>query len=782
MLLGSLPLAHDLNGENVKNFPLKDVKLLDSPFKRADDLNVEVLLKYDVDRLLAPYLKEAGLAPKAESYPNWDGLDGHVGGHYLSALAMAYASTGNEECKRRLDYMISELERCQNANADGYVGGVPGSKEMWSQVKAGDGNAVSKRWVPWYNIHKTYAGLRDAWLLLGDEKAKDMFIKFCDWGLDVISGLDEAQMEKMLDTEFGGMNETFADAYEITGDKKYLDAARRFSHRRLFDSMARRVDNLDNMHANTQVPKAVGYQRVAELTGDTAYATAADFFWETVTDNRSLSFGGNSRREQFPSAAACVEYTEEREGPETCNTYNMLKLAEGLFRMNPDAKYTDFYERALFNHIRSSQHPEHGGYVYFTSARPRHYRVYSSLGQGMWCCVGTGMENHGKYGEFIYAHTDDDLYVNLFIPSELSWNEKELTLTQQTSFPESESTDLLFNLKKPQTLTLKIRKPVWLDASSPSLTLNGKVLKDFTIGKDSYISITRKWRNGDRIGMELPMTTTVEEMPNMADFISIVYGPIVLAAKTGTEDLSGLVADDGRWSHIAHGKLLPLSSAPIIKGSRKEVESKLKNLKPVTGKPLHFTAPGLFAQAEYADLELEPFAGIHDSRYVVYCQEMTEQDYNENLSKIAEAEKRELELDRLTVDVIECGEQQPEAAHRMKSDKSFKGYFHDRSYRGVNDGGFMSFEMNPEGKKDLTLNLRLWGNEKGECAFDILVDGNVICSEDMSRKWNKPEFVDTQYTIPGNLTEGKDMVVVEFRPKKGNKIPGIYNIRLLRKD
>lgn len=203
---------------------------------------------------------------------------------------MAYASTGNEECKRRLDYMISELERCQNANADGYVGGVPGSKEMWSQVKAGDGNAVSKRWVPWYNIHKTYAGLRDAWLLLGDEKAKDMFIKFCDWGLDVISGLDEAQMEKMLDTEFGGMNETFADAYEITGDKKYLDAARRFSHRRLFDSMARRVDNLDNMHANTQVPKAVGYQRVAELTGDTAYATAADFFWETVTDNRSLSF------------------------------------------------------------------------------------------------------------------------------------------------------------------------------------------------------------------------------------------------------------------------------------------------------------------------------------------------------------------------------------------------------------------------------------------------------------------------------------------------------------
>ena len=265
--------------EKVRMFPLSDVKLLDSQFKRGDDLNVEVLLKYDVDRLLAPYLKEAGLQPKAQSYSNWDGLDGHVGGHYLSALALAYASTGNEECKRRADYMVDELKRCHDANGNGYVGGVPGSKEMWEKVKNGDGGAVASRWVPWYNVHKMYAGLLDAWKHTGNEDARKLFLDFCDWGIDVISGLDNIQMEKMLDTEFGGMNESYADAYELTGDSKYLEAAKRFSHKRIFDNMAHRTDNLDNMHANTQVPKAVGYQRVAELTGDPAYTTAGEFFW-----------------------------------------------------------------------------------------------------------------------------------------------------------------------------------------------------------------------------------------------------------------------------------------------------------------------------------------------------------------------------------------------------------------------------------------------------------------------------------------------------------------------
>ena len=307
-------------------FPLGDVRITAGPFKHACDLNVKVLLQYDTDRLLAPFLREAGLPKKAETYGNWekDGLDGHIGGHYLTALAIHYAATGNLECKKRMDYMVSEFARVQQANGDGSICGFPNSKKFAEEIRKGNVGIVWNYWVAWYNMHKTYAGLRDAWLYGKNEKAKKIFLKFCDWGVDVISNLDDRQMERMLDNEFGGMNEVYADAWQMTGNPKYLDTAKRFSHKQIFDSMARRIDNLDNKHANTQVPKAVGYQRVAELNSKTApdyndFMTAAEFFWETVVSHRSLSLGGNSRGEHFPEAGKCSDYMHERQGPESCN-------------------------------------------------------------------------------------------------------------------------------------------------------------------------------------------------------------------------------------------------------------------------------------------------------------------------------------------------------------------------------------------------------------------------------------------------------------------------------
>jgi len=409
-------------------FPLSDVQLLDGTFKHARDLNIQTLLKYKVNRLLAGYRKEAGLSPKDSIYKNWDGLDGHVGGHYLTALAMNYAATKNAECGRRMKYMIAELKACQDANnvnnADwgrGYIGAVPGSKKIWSTLQKGDMAAYRSAWVPWYNVHKMYAGLRDAWAYTGNEEAKDIFLQFCDWAINLTASLTEAQMQSMLDTEHGGMNEIFADAFYMTGDEKYMAAAKRFSHRQLLHPMSEGKDNLDNKHANTQVPKAIGFQRIGELSGDESYYKAGEYFWQTVTANRSLAFGGNSRREFFPAVTACSDFVDDVEGPETCNTYNMLKLSAGLFRSAPSASYIDFYERALYNHILSTQHPVHGGYVYFTPARPRHYRVYSSPNEGMWCCVGSGMENHGKYNAMIYTHQNDSLFLNLCIASELDW-------------------------------------------------------------------------------------------------------------------------------------------------------------------------------------------------------------------------------------------------------------------------------------------------------------------------------------------------------------------------
>ena len=428
------------------SFSLSDVSIQTGPLKHACDLNIEVLLKYDVDKLLAPFLREAGLTPKKPPYGNWesDGLDGHIGGHYLTAMAMHYAATGDNACKERMDYMIAELKRCQDAsiNGKGYIGGIPvngtldgRSINLWNELRKGNVAAIWRFWVPWYNIHKTYAGLRDAWLYTNNEQAKQMFLDLCDWGVELIGHLDSGQMESMLGNEFGGMNEVYADAYQIEPKPEYLDAAKRFSHKHLFDSMASRVDNLDNMHANTQVPKAVGYQRVAEVSNDKTFVDASEFFWETVVHNRTLAFGGNSRSEYFPELNKHSDYIHERQGPESCNTYNMMKLTEGLFRMEPKVEYVDFYERAMFNHILSTQHPTHGGYVYFTPAVPGHYRVYSAPEKAMWCCVGSGMENHAKYGQFVYTHSNNnsELYVNLFVPSELNWREQDRKSTRLNS-------------------------------------------------------------------------------------------------------------------------------------------------------------------------------------------------------------------------------------------------------------------------------------------------------------------------------------------------------------
>jgi DUF1680 family protein len=310
VLAGILMTCIDIQAQDKlypEYFPLTDVVLLDGDFKHARDLNIQTLLKYDVDRLVAPFRKEAGLPEKASLFPNWAGLDGHIGGHYLTAMAMNYASTGNPECKRRMEYIISELKACQEANgvkypewAFGYTGGVPNGKVIWPALKNGDFKAYRSAWVPWYNVHKLYAGLRDAWLYAGNEDARQIFLRFCDWGLSITNSLSDVQMQSMLDTEHGGMNEIFADAWYMTGDEKYLVAAKRFSHRMLLDAMAAYNDNLDNKHANTQVPKAVGFQRIAELTHNETFNRAGVFFWETVTGNRSLAFGGNSRREFFP--------------------------------------------------------------------------------------------------------------------------------------------------------------------------------------------------------------------------------------------------------------------------------------------------------------------------------------------------------------------------------------------------------------------------------------------------------------------------------------------------
>jgi uncharacterized protein len=778
LLLGGRLLAQEKLYTN--EFNLRDVALLESPFKRAEQLNLKVLLQYDTDRLLEPFLTEAGLTAKGKRYTNWDGLAGHVGGHYLTALAIHYASTGNAECKTRMDYMIDELKRCQDANADGYVGGIPGSKAMWAEMKQGKFELYSKAWVPWYNLHKTYAGLRDAWLYGNSETARDMFLNLCDWGIDIIANLDEAQMQRMLDVEFGGMNESYADAYQMTGDKKYLDAAKRFTHRVLYNSMVKGVDNLDNMHANTQIPKVVGFARIAQLDAqDHDYWKASQFFFETVVNNRSLALGGNSRGEHFASKENCHEYVSHREGPESCNTYNMMKLSEDLFKIKPEAAYVDFYERALYNHILSTQHPEHGGYVYFTPARPRHYRVYSQPNQAMWCCVGSGMENHGKYGQMIYTHLgSDSLLVNLFIPSELKWNEKGVTITQKTSFPEEEKTQLTIDTRKPQSFKLLLRHPSWVKPGGFEVKINGKaVVHNSKPG--SYFAIDRTWKKGDRVEVSLPMQLTFEQMPNVPEYIALMYGPILLGAKTGTDNLEGLIADDGRWAHIANGSLMDLTTAPVLVGSR---DSLALNVEPVKGKSLTFKVKNVVKPQSENNFVLEPFYNIHDSRYMMYWLSLSHNEYLATLEAMKQQEQEKLALDRRSVDYIATGEQQPDVDHGLKSENSQSGVFNNYHYRHAQQGGWFSYQMATKGETNLTLYARYWGKEWGNRTFDILVDGEVIATENLKDKWNKESFMTVEYAIPEALLKGKSTVTVLFRAKPDHAAGGVYGLRLLKKE
>ena len=782
LLFGAVAMtATAQNSLYANEFPLGDVTLLDGPLKHARDLNIKTLLKYDCDRLLAPYRKEAGLEPKAKTYPNWDGLDGHVGGHYLTAMAIN-AATGDEECRRRMEYMISEIAECAEANKKnhpewgvGYMGGMPNSTKIWSSFKDGDFRVYNGSWAPFYNLHKMYAGLRDAWVYYGNEKAKRLFLEFCDWAVNITSKLSDQQMEQMLGNEHGGMNEVIADAYAMTGDRKYLECARRFSHKRLLTPLSQRQDCLDNLHANTQIPKVVGFERIAEVSGDEVYHTAASYFWDIVTGERTLAFGGNSRREHFPAKDACMDFINDIDGPETCNTNNMLKLTEDLHRRNPEARYADFYEQAMMNHILSSQHPEHGGYVYFTPERPRHYRNYSAPNEAMWCCVGTGMENHGKYGQFIYTHVGDALFVNLFVASELNWKERGVVLRQETAFPYGEESRITITKGK-GSFSLHLRYPGWVRPGEFKVEVNGKPVSVIS-GPSSYVTIDRKWKRGDVVTIHFPMHASLKYLPNVPQYVALMYGPILLGMKTGTEDMAHLIADDSRFGQYASGAKLPVDQAPILINNN--IETIPSQLTPVAGKPLHFTLSTKMVNGISG--ELQPFFEIHDSRYMMYWLALTEDSYQQYLDRLAQEEKERQALEARTIDKVQPGEQQPETDHKMETDGSYTGNSNNVFFRDARDGHSFSYLMQTDGRNDLSLRLKYWGvGEWKTHEFDIFVDDVLVRSVNNTGKYRISEFKYETYELPASVLQGKQQVRVKFVAAKGRQIGEIYEVRLVR--
>ena len=836
-----------------KHFDLDEVTLLDGPMKTAMDLNIQVLMQYDIDRLLTPFVRQAGLAAttdtsspyyqwltKHPNFKNWGDssfdLSGHVGGHYLSALALAYAACHDSDTKallkERLDYMVGVMKDCQDqydVNTQGlygFIGGQPINSD-WTALYSGNIQPYKNHggWVPFYVQHKILAGLRDAYLYGGSTVAKELFRKMADWSVNVVNKVSDSNMQTLLDTEHGGMNESMLDAYQLFGDEKYLDAARKYTHKTMLNGMqSLNTTFLDGKHANTQVPKYIGMERIGEFEDgilniensaarsnlqssifNSQFSKAAQNFWQDVAENRTVCIGGNSVNEHFLARANANRYIDNLDGPESCNTNNMLKLSEMMADrtvatdLQSAARSADFYEQAMWNHILSTQDPKTGGYVYFTTLRPQGYRIYSQVNQGMWCCVGTGMENHSKYGHFIYTHDSTDvLYVNLFVPSLLESN--DFVITQETNFPNSNYVEL--TVGKAGHYTIAIRHPEWA-GKNYGIDVNGTAIDVSAVnyGKAGYIKETRSWSVGDKISITLDPQLRYEECPGYTDYIAFKYGPILLGAQTTAttsdeaaatglvyEHLQNEYAGEGRMDH-APGSMASsknLLDAPLLIGSRDDVLSRIQRLRSID---LSFTIdasrPGVNTY-KWESLKLVPFYKIHHARYMCYWYQQTAENFA--ASDMAETEAQNEALANRTIDFVAPGEQQSEAGHEYNySSDSSTGTYNGETYRDARSGGYVEYALyNPKGITDsLSILCRFTTADRGRKA-SLLVDGQKIASITIPTSVKNADangFYNIEYPIPAELCTNngaaKAKFVVRLSADQGTLNPGLYYLRLM---
>lgn len=768
-------LAQYRREAEIKTFPLENVTLLEGPFPHAQNINKQYLLALDIDRLLAPFQREAGLHPKSPTYSNWEntGLDGHIGGHYLTALSLMYATTQDPEIEKRLDKMLSELQRCQLHLGTGYIGGVPNGQELWQEIADGKIQAghfdLNSRWVPLYNIHKTYAGLRDAYLIAGRQDAKEMLIRMTDWMIKTVENLSEEQIQQMLHSEHGGLNEVFADVASITDDPKYLTLAKRFTHTNFLEPLLHQNDVLTGVHANTQIPKIIGVKSIADVENNADWNAAAAFFWDNVVNHRSVTIGGNSTYEHFHATDDFSSMIHSVEGPETCNTYNMLKLSKQLFLTEGLSKYVDYYERALYNHILSSQHPEHGGFVYFTPMRPGHYRVYSQPHTSFWCCVGSGIESQSKYGEFIYAHRDNELFVNLFIPSKLNWQEKNVTLLQETSFPQVPQTTLTVKSAQPLNLALKMRYPTWIDPGSMKVMVNGKSTSAIA-DQNGYVEIERRWEDGDNVVLEFEMMVKAEQLPDESAYYAFSYGPVVLAAKTSNENLDGLLADDSRGGHIAKGPQVPLRHTPVLIGDASDLPQHLSR---ISAKDLRFQLTNTYQEDTLEDITLQPFYQIHDTRYVIYWPQASSMTLAKERMQFEENTAR-IRLDSLTIDQVHAGQQQPESDHNIQFENTNSAAINGVQYRQAS--GWFSYTLN--NPHELAQYLLITHFEEVEpTEFDISI--NDIYVKTISAAGQQNLTINEHMIEIPNEIKKNNQLIVKFIAKNGRNTSKIITVKLL---
>ncbi|MEH7095734.1 beta-L-arabinofuranosidase domain-containing protein [Neobacillus vireti] len=746
----------------VKAFNLNRVRITGGPLKHAMELNKTYLLELEPDRLLSRFREYAGLQPKAAHYEGWEaqGISGHTLGHYLSACAMMAAASGDSRFAERVQYIVDELEECQKAHGDGYISGIPRGREIFNEIKNGDirsqGFDLNGGWVPLYTMHKLYAGLRDAYQLTNNEKALTIEEKLGVWLEDILAGLNDDQVQEILKCEFGGMSEVLADLAVDSGDERFWRLSERFHHHEVLDPLSNQKDELAGKHANTQIPKIVGSARQFEISKKDSYRAISEFFWNQVVHHHSYVIGGNSMNEHFGETGKL----SDRLGAftcETCNSYNMLRLTKHLFQWNVLAEEGDYYERVLYNHILASQHPEDGTVTYFVSLDMGGHRVYNSKFNDFTCCVGSGMENHSSYGNALYFHGDQALYVNQYAPSRLEWTEMGVTVNQETTYPEGGYIKLLVETLVPKAFSLSLRNPYWAEQGI-TVKING-IPYEHKTKPSSFITIDRLWENGDTVELDIPMTVHLEKMEDQPNRIAFMYGPLVLAGDLGPIN-QGEEARD-------------LLFTPVLVTNEEDI---LNYLKPVPDKLNTFVLDKL---GYPRDVELAPFYRMHDRSTTVYFDLFSEEEWEKAALLYKTSIEKERELQLRTIDFVQPGEMQPERDHEFTGEHVGLGIHSNRKYRDTWPNGYFVFTLKVLSDQPNDLIVMYTKEIESMTAFDLTVDG-ILLDQGIVEQEEMNKFVLIKYEIPAETTSGKEKVNVKFHAHPGEKVPKVFGIRMIK--
>ncbi|MGO4501087.1 beta-L-arabinofuranosidase domain-containing protein, partial [Paenibacillus sp. 2RAB27] len=765
----------------IKNFDIEQVDVTDPYYVNAFNKEVEYLLKLDPDRLLSGFRTVAGLPKKAELYNGWEGnwsyLRGHTLGHYMTALSQAYKQTINNttlntQIKSKIDYIISELKACQNASSKGYLFATP---ETHFDVI--EGKIEGQSWVPWYTMHKIITGLVDIYKYEGNGDALQIASKLGDWSYNRTQTWDDATHTRVLNIEYGGINDALYELYKYTNSANHLTAAHMFDEDSLFTSIVNGQDVLANKHANTQIPKFIGalnrYRTLGEA--ESFYLKAAENFWEMVINDHTYVTGGNSENEHFREPGQFDNYRNNI-NDETCNSYNMLKLTRELFRLTGNIKYANYYEKTLQNEIMSSINPETGMSTYFKPMGTGYFKVFSTEFDSFWCDTGSGMESYTKLDDSLYYHTEEDLYVNMYVGSKLNWAEKGLQLTQQADIPQSDKATFKINAAPSEAVNIKFRSPDWIaKGQKVAVTINGATLNVEAV--NGYMAINRVWKIGDIVELTFPLEVQVSTLKDNPEAAAFTYGPLVLSAGLGTEQMVAIPHLASQKANLPAG--VTFKDYILIKdGNVNDWIHNVKNNLVKTEGKLEFT---LRNTDEDNHLKFTPYYSLYKERYGIYfyLSASDSPTFQKNILSRKTAAKKAI----AKIDEVQITNDQHELAHNLQGNTgggSFGGEQYRQAWAGSTGAAWLSYDLVVDPSVSNYISTRYYSGDKGR-TFNVYVDGNLIKEETIAAQ-TPDQFYDVRYQIPANLIAGKTKVTVKFANRGSNYVGRLFGTVSILKD